>query len=166
MYNQQVLKAFRNVKNYGRIKNPDGVGKVGNIVCGDVMQLYLKMGKNAKGKEIIKDIKFETLGCVAAIATSVKITEMAKGKTIGEALKISQKEIVDSLGGLPPVKIHCSVLAADALSEAIYNYLKKNKKVIPAELEKRHRRIEKERQMVEEKYHDWTGKQFPSWFSK
>ena len=91
-----------------------------------------------------------------------KITEMAKGKTIGEALKISQKEIVDSLGGLPPVKIHCSVLAADALSEAIYNYLKKNKKVIPAELEKRHRRIEKERQMVEEKYHDWTGKQFPS----
>jgi nitrogen fixation NifU-like protein len=162
MYNQQVLKAFHSVKNYGRIKNADGVGKVGNIVCGDVMQLYLKMGKNAKGKEIIKDIKFETLGCVAAIATSVKITEMAKGKTIGEALKISQKEIVDSLGGLPPVKIHCSVLAADALSEAIYNYLKKNKKVIPAELEKRHRRIEKERQMVEEKYHDWTGKQFPS----
>ncbi len=162
MYNQQVLKAFHNVKNYGRIKNADGVGKVGNIVCGDVMQLYLKVGKNAKGKEIVKDIKFETFGCVAAIATSVKITEMAKGKTLDEALKISQKEIVDSLGGLPPVKIHCSVLAADALSEAIYDYLKKNKKVIPAELEKRHRRVEKERQMVEEKYHDWTGKQFPS----
>ena len=99
---------------------------------------------------------------MAAIATSVKITEMAKGKTLNEALKISQKEIVDSLGGLPPVKIHCSVLAADALSEAIYNYLKKNKKVIPAELAKRHQRVEKERQMVEEKYHDWTGKQFPS----
>ncbi len=162
MYNQKVLKAFHNVKNYGRIKNADGVGKVGNIVCGDVMQLYLKVGKNAKGKEIVKDIKFETFGCVAAIATSVKITEMAKGKTLDEALKISQKEIVDSLGGLPPVKIHCSVLAADALSEAIYDYLKKNKKVIPAELEKRHRRVEKERQMVEEKYHDWTGKQFPS----
>ena len=162
MYNQQVLKAFRNVKNYGRIKNADGVGKVGNIVCGDVMQLYLKIGKNAKEEEIIKDIKFETFGCVAAIATSVKITEMAKGKTLDEALKISQKEIVDSLGGLPPVKIHCSVLAADALSEAIYNYLKKNKKVIPAELAKRHQRVEKERQMVEEKYHDWTGKQFPS----
>ncbi|MBP8590961.1 iron-sulfur cluster assembly scaffold protein [Candidatus Shapirobacteria bacterium] len=162
MYNQQVLKAFHDIKNYGRIKNPDGVGKVGNIVCGDVMQLYLKMGKNAKGEEIIRDIKFETFGCVAAIATSVKITEMAKGKTLDEALKISQKEIVDSLGGLPPVKIHCSVLAADALSEAIYDYLKKAKKAIPAELEKRHQRTEKERQLVEEKYHDWTGKQFSS----
>jgi len=131
------------------IKSKKYQGLVANLEMSNNSESYLVRG-------------YVVHNCVAAIATSVKITEMAKGKTLDEALKISQKEIVDSLGGLPPVKIHCSVLAADALSEAIYDYLKKNKKVIPAELEKRHRRVEKERQMVEEKYHDWTGKQFPS----
>ena len=124
--------------------------------CGDVMWLYIKVDKDKKGREIIKDIKFETFGCVAAIATSSVITDLAKGKTLKEALKIDKQEIVKSLGGLPPIKIHCSVLAAGALSGAIYDYLSKNKKEIPKELEELHQRTEKERREIEEKYKEWT----------
>jgi len=123
--------------------------------CGDVMWLYIKVGKNEKGEEIIKDIKFETFGCVAAIATSSIITDIAKGKTINEAIKLNKDNIIDTLEELPPIKIHCSVLAIDALNEAIYNYLSKNKKPIPEELQKRHQRIEKEKKIIEKKYADW-----------
>ncbi len=123
--------------------------------CGDVMWLYIKVGRNEKGKEIIQDIKFETFGCVAALATSSIITDLAKGKTLEEALKIDKNEIVNSLGGLPPIKIHCSVLASDALAEAIYNYLIRNKKKIFPELKKRHERILKEIEVIDEKYKDW-----------
>ena len=123
--------------------------------CGDVMQLYIKINKNKKGEEIIKDIKFETFGCVAAIATSSIITDIAKGKTVTEAIKLNKDNIVDTLEELPPVKIHCSVLAIDALQEAIYDYLSKNKKPIPKELQKRHQRIENEKKMIEKKYADW-----------
>lgn len=151
MYSKQVIKLFNNPKNFGKIKNPDAVGKVGNVICGDVMWLYLKI---EKGK--ITDIKFETFGCVAAISTSSMITELAKNKTTEQALKINKKQIIKKLGGLPPIKIHCSILATDALAEAIYNYLKKNKKSIPANLEKKHLRIKKERKIIEEKYQDWT----------
>jgi len=155
-YSQKVLEHFRKPHNYGKIKDPSAVGKVGNVVCGDVMWLYIKVAKNKKGQEIIKDIKFETFGCTAAIATSSMITDLAKGKTLDEALAINKKEIVDSLGGLPPIKLHCSVLANDALAEAIYDYYKKTKQEIPADLEKKHQRITTEKDVVEEKYKDWT----------
>ena len=128
-YTKKVIECFKNPKNYGRMKNPDGIGKVGNPVCGDVMWLYIKVGKNKKGQELITDIKFETFGCVAAIATSSIITTLAKGKTLKEAMEINKEQIIDSLGGLPPVKKHCSVLAASALEAAIKDYLsKKNEK--------------------------------------
>lgn len=155
MYNKKVLQHFKNPHNFGKIANADGEGRVGNIVCGDVMNLYLKIGKNKKGEEIIKEIKFETFGCVAAIATSSIITDIAKGKTISEAIKLNKDNIVDTLEELPPVKIHCSVLAIDALQEAIYDYLAKNKKTIPQELQKRHQRIQNEKKMIEKKYAGW-----------
>ena len=154
-YTKKVIKYFKKPHNYGRIKNPDGVGKVGNPVCGDVMWLYIKVGKNKKGEEIIKDIKFETFGCVAAIATSSVITDLAKEKTLKEAIKINRGKIVKSLGGLPPLKIHCSILDAGALSEAIYDYLSKNKKPISQKLQKKHQEIEKERKEIKGRYKEW-----------
>lgn len=155
MYTKKVLQFFKKPHNLGKIKNPDGIGKAGNILCGDIMYLYIKIGKNKKEQEIIKNAKFETLGCVAAISTSSLITDLAKGRTLKNALNIKKEEIIKSLGGLPVPKIHCSVLAIDALSEAIYDYLSKNKKPIPKELAKRHRRIEKEKKLIKEKYKDW-----------
>ena len=119
------METFKNPHNFGRMKNADGTGKIGNPVCGDVMHLYIKVGKNKKGEDIIKNIKFETFGCVAAIATSSIITEMVKGKTIKEAMKIKKEDVVKSLGGLPKIKYHCSVLAIDALRKAIEDYLRK-----------------------------------------
>ncbi len=151
IYSKKVIEHFQNPHNYGRMKKPDGVGRVGNLICGDVMNLYIKVAKN----EVIKDISFETFGCAAAISTSSVITDLVKGKAIKEALKINNKKVIESLGSLPPIKIHCSLLAADALSEAIYDYLSKNKKEIPKEFEKRHRRIEKERKEIEKRYKKW-----------
>jgi len=159
MYTSKVLTHFRHPHNMGKIRNPDGIGKVGNIVCGDVMWLYLRVAKNQKGEEVIKDIKFETFGCTAAIATSSMITDLAKGKTFKDALEINKEEITNSLGGLPPIKVHCSVLASDALIEAIHDYLSKNKKPIPKELTERHLRIKREREMIEERYKEWVEKQ-------
>ncbi len=124
MYTEKVLDHFHNPRNQGEIKNPDAVGQVGNPVCGDVMKLYLKINKNESGQEVITDIKFETLGCGAAIATSSMLTEMVKGKTLAEALSIKKLDIAKELGGLPEPKLHCSILAHDALAEAIKNYLK------------------------------------------
>ena len=122
MYTEKVLDHFHNPRNQGEIKNPDAVGQVGNPVCGDVMKLYLKIDKNDSWQEVITDIKFETLGCGAAIATSSMLTEMAKGKTLDEALSIGKLDIAKELGGLPEPKLHCSILAHDALAEAIKNY--------------------------------------------
>jgi len=147
---------FKKPHNYGKIKDADGVGKVGNLVCGDVLWLYIKLGQNRKKQEVIKDIKFETFGCVAAIATSSAITDLAKGKTLEEAAKISKTQVVDSLGELPPIKMHCSVLASDALVEAIYDYLSKNKKDIPEDLAVKHGHIAKEKEETEKRYKDWT----------
>jgi nitrogen fixation NifU-like protein len=156
LYTKKVLETFKNPHNYGKIKNPDGIGKVGNIICGDVMHLYIKFGKNKKNEEIIKDIKFETFGCVAAISTSSIITDLAKGKTIKEALKTTKDNIIESLGGLPKIKYHCSVLAVDALIEAVYDYLSKNKKPIPKDLREKHKIIEKSRKIIEARYKKWT----------
>lgn len=123
-YTHEVLKHVRNPKNMGEMKNPDGVATVGNPVCGDIMKFYIKVGK--KGKiEYIKDVKFQTLGCGAAIATSSMMTVMVKGKPVSEVNKITKDALVKSLGGLPPAKIHCSVLADEGLKKAIENY--KNK---------------------------------------
>ena len=124
MYTKKVIEHFTNPHNYGKIKSADGIGKVGNPVCGDIMKVYIKIDKK---KNIIEDIKFETLGCAAAIATSSMITDLAKGKTLDEAMKISNKDVAESLEGLPPMKMHCSNLAADALHKAIEDY--KNKAV-------------------------------------
>ena len=119
-YSKKVIDHFQNPHNYGKMKNPDGVGKVGNPICGDVMHLYIKVEKG-----IIKDIKYETFGCVAAISTSSVVTDLAKGKTLQQALKIDSNKVVKSLGGLPDIKHHCSLLAVDALKKAINDYLSK-----------------------------------------
>jgi len=117
VYSEKVMEHFANPRNVGEIPDADGIGKVGNPQCGDVMWLYIKVKD-----DIITDIKFKTFGCGAAIATSSMITELAKGKTIEEAKKISRQDVADSLDGLPPQKMHCSNLAADALREAIKDY--------------------------------------------
>ena len=127
MYNEIVMDHFKNPRNQGSIPDADGIGEVGNPICGDMMKLYLKIGKNEKGEEYIQDIKFETLGCGAAIASTSMLTEMVKGKTLKDALKISREDVASALGGLPPVKVHCSVLATEALKKAVENYRQKNK---------------------------------------
>jgi nitrogen fixation NifU-like protein len=120
MYTEKVMEHFRNPHNMGEIPDADGVGTVGNPVCGDLMTIYIKVKDNR-----LEDVKFKTFGCGAAIATSSMITELAKGKTLEEAMKISRGDVADSLGGLPPIKMHCSNLAADGLHAAIQDYLKK-----------------------------------------
>jgi nitrogen fixation NifU-like protein len=121
-YSKKVLEHFTKPHNQGKMKNADGTGTVGNPKCGDIMRLYIKVNKNKQGEEIIKDVKFETLGCGAAISTSSMTTDLAKGKTLTEALAITNKSVAEELGGLPSVKMHCSNLAADALHAAIKNY--------------------------------------------
>lgn len=120
MYSKKVIQHFTNPHNYGKMKSADAVGEAGNPVCGDLMKIYIKV----EG-DIIKDIKFETLGCAAAIATSSMTTDLAKGKTLDEAMKISNKDVAESLEGLPPIKMHCSNLAANALHNAIEKYRSK-----------------------------------------
>ena len=120
MYNEKVIEHYSNPRNVGEIEDASGVGEVGNPVCGDIMKMYLKIENN-----IITDVKFKTFGCGAAIATSSVSTELIKGKTIEEALKLTNKDVVEELGGLPPVKLHCSVLAEEAIKEAIADYYRK-----------------------------------------
>ena len=124
-YSKKVKEHFLHPRNMGEIKNPDGIGKVGNPVCGDIMWVYIKVDKKTQK---IKDIGFKTMCCVAAIATSSMITELAKGKTLEKAKKITRADVAKSLGGLPKMKMHCSNLAADALREAIKDYEKKHEK--------------------------------------
>lgn len=124
-YSKKVIEHFTRPHNQGVIKNPDGVGIVGNPTCGDIMKIYIKIQKEKK-KEVIEDIKFETLGCASAIATSSMITDLAKGKTLDTAMKITRLDVAEALEGLPPIKMHCSNLAADGLHKAIEDY--KNKK--------------------------------------
>ncbi|MCK5332353.1 Fe-S cluster assembly scaffold protein NifU [Candidatus Parcubacteria bacterium] len=121
MYTKKVIQHFTNPHNCGKMKEADAVGEAGNPVCGDLMKIYIKVDDN-----IIKDISFETLGCAAAIATSSMVTDLAKGRSLDEAMQITNSEVAENLKGLPPVKMHCSNLAASALHKAIENY--KNKK--------------------------------------
>lgn len=122
MYNPKIIEHFKNPKNQGTIADASGIGEVGNPVCGDMMKIYIKVDKDPQGQEIIKDVKFETLGCAAAIANSSILTEMAMGKTLDDALKITREDVVKELGGLPPSKLHCSVLAVDGLQKAVEDY--------------------------------------------
>jgi len=127
-YSKEVMKNFMHPKNMGEIKNADGIGRIGNPRCGDVMHIYIKVGKKKfKGKEeeYIKEIKFKTFGCMAAISTSSMVTQIAKGKTLEKAQKITRDDVSRSLKGLPPIKEHCSNLASDALKKAIEDYRKK-----------------------------------------
>lgn len=126
LYSKVVLKHMKKPQNIGEMKNADGVATVGNPVCGDVMRFYIKVGKD-KQEEYIKDIKFQTLGCGAAIASSSILTTLAKGKTLKEAGKINKQTLIKALGGLPTIKIHCSVLADEGLRLAIQDYNKKIK---------------------------------------
>jgi len=119
-YSKKVMEHFMNPKNVGTIKNPDGYGKVGNPVCGDLMEMYITVKD-----DVITDMKFQTFGCGSAIATSSMVTELAKGMHVDEAMKITRNNVADELDGLPPIKMHCSNLAADALHEAIKDYKEK-----------------------------------------
>ena len=121
MYSEKVMDHFSNPRNVGEIENADGVGEVGNAVCGDIMKIFLKIDGG-----IITDVKFKTFGCGAAIATSSMATEMIKGKSVEEALELTNKAVVEALDGLPPAKIHCSVLAEEAVKSALVNYYDKN----------------------------------------
>lgn len=126
MYTKKVMEHFMEPHNVGEIENADGIGEVGNVKCGDIMKMYLKIED-----DIITDIKFKTFGCASAIASSSMATDLIKGKTIKEALAITNKDVIDSLDGLPPVKVHCSVLAEQAFKSALKNYAEKNNVDIP-----------------------------------
>lgn len=122
MYSEKVMDHFNNPRNVGEIENASGVGTVGNAKCGDIMRIYLDVSDNG----IIKDCKFKTFGCGAAVATSSMATELVKGKTIKEALQVTNKAVMDALDGLPPVKVHCSLLAEEAIHAALWDYAKNN----------------------------------------
>ena len=121
LYSDIVMDHFMHPRNVGEIENPDGVGQVGNAKCGDIMKMYLKIRDN-----VIQDVKFETFGCGSAIASSSMATELIKGKTIEEALAVTNKQVVDALGGLPAYKLHCSVLAEESIKAAVKNYYDRN----------------------------------------
>ncbi|MDP2664016.1 MAG: iron-sulfur cluster assembly scaffold protein [bacterium] len=142
-YSKEIMKHFKHPQNVGKMKNPSAVGKVGNLRCGDIMYLYLKVEKDKKGREMIKDVKFETYGCTVAIANTSLLTTMIKGKTMEQAMKITKEDLIKKFGNVPFVKVHCSMLAVDALNEAVYDYYLKNKKKITKELQKKHKMAEK-----------------------
>ena len=121
MYTEQVMDHFMNPRNVGEVENPSGVGTVGNAKCGDIMQISIKVENN-----VIVDVKFKTFGCGAAVATSSMATELVKGKTIQEALEVTNKAVMEALDGLPPVKVHCSLLAEEAIHAALWDYAEKH----------------------------------------
>jgi len=129
LYNEKVMNHFNNPRNVGEIQDADGIGEVGNPTCGDIMKMYIKIGTKGPGtrdkEEYIEDIKFQTFGCGAAVASSSIVTELVKGKSLAEAEKLSSQGVAEALGGLPPIKMHCSNLGAQALHEAIKNYQSK-----------------------------------------
>jgi len=151
LYAEEIIKHFKSPKNVGKIENADGIGKVGNVVCGDVMWFYIKIKDNK-----ISDIKFQTFGCVVAIAVSSILTEMVKGKSLKDAMRITNKDILKKAKKIPPIKVHCSILAADGLHEAIYDYLSKSNMKIPEKLEKEHERIKRDLEKVEHEHGEFV----------
>jgi len=152
VYTDRVMDHFRNPRNMEKMDNPSAVGRVGRVACGDVMWFYIKVEPDADGREVITDVSWETFGCTAAIATSSMVSEIAKGKTLEEAVQITNRDAAEQLGGLPPIKMHCSALAADALNEAIYAYLSERGREIPEALAKRHERVAKEMATLDKRY--------------
>ncbi|MDE5779479.1 MAG: Fe-S cluster assembly scaffold protein NifU [Lachnospiraceae bacterium] len=126
MYSEKVMDYFNNPRNIGEIENPSGVGTVGNAKCGDIMRMYFNIDEQG----VIRDVKFKTFGCGAAVATSSMATELVKGKTVQEALEVTNKAVMEALDGLPPVKVHCSLLAEEAIHAALWDYAQKNHIVI------------------------------------
>jgi nitrogen fixation NifU-like protein len=126
-YSKKAIQIFKDPKHVGEIKDADGIGMEDNKVCGDTMKVYIKVGKNKKGQEIIKDIRYQTFGCLAAISASEALCILAKGKTLEEAKKITSNDIAEFLGKLPPIKFHCSILGMDTLRKAIDDYLSKKR---------------------------------------
>ena len=122
MYTEKVMDHFQHPRNVGELENPSGMGTVGNAKCGDIMRIYLDIDEN----QVIRDVKFKTFGCGAAVATSSMATEMVKGKTVQEAMAVTNKAVCEALDGLPPVKVHCSVLAEEAIHAALWDYAQKN----------------------------------------
>lgn len=158
MYNEQVMDHFHEPRNQGKLERYSAVGKVGNILCGDVMWMYIRVEPSGSGDEVISEVSWETFGCTAAIATSSMVSVLAKGKTLDEAITITNSQVATELGGLPAPKMHCSSLAADALNEAIYEYLTSEKRPIPPALEQRHERIARHRKQLEERYAGFLDK--------
>ena len=126
MYTEKVMDHFQHPRNVGEIENPSGMGTVGNAKCGDIMRIYLDIDEN----QVIRDVKFKTFGCGAAVATSSMATEMVKGKTVQEAMEVTNKSVCEALDGLPPVKVHCSLLAEEAIHAALWDYAQKKGIVI------------------------------------
>ncbi|MDR2523495.1 MAG: Fe-S cluster assembly scaffold protein NifU [Synergistaceae bacterium] len=124
-YSEKVMEHFSNPRNVGEIKNPDGLGEAGNPQCGDIMKIYLKVRDDAGGSAVIEDVKFKTFGCASAIASSSMATEMIKGKTVDEAWELTNTAVAEALDGLPPIKMHCSVLAEEAIHRALSDYREK-----------------------------------------
>lgn len=147
MYSEKVMDHFNNPRNVGEIEDPSGVGTVGNARCGDIMRMYLDIDDNG----IIREAKFKTFGCGAAVATSSMATELVKGKTVKEALKVTNKVVTEALDGLPPVKVHCSLLAEEAIHAALWNYAEKQGIVIEG-LEKPVSDIEEKEEVPQEEY--------------
>ena len=147
IYSEKVMDHFRNPRNVGEIENADGIGEVGNAKCGDIMRIYLDIDDN----QIIRDCKFKTFGCGAAVATSSMATELVKGKSIKEALQVTNKAVMEALDGLPPVKVHCSLLAEEAIHAALWDYAEKNGIVIEG-LEKPKNDIHEGEEEEEEEY--------------
>ncbi|MCR5702539.1 MAG: Fe-S cluster assembly scaffold protein NifU [Lachnospiraceae bacterium] len=142
MYSEKVMDHFNNPRNVGEIDNASGVGTVGNAKCGDIMRIYLDIDDD----KIIQDVKFKTFGCGAAVATSSMATELVKGKSVNEALKVTNKAVMEALDGLPPIKVHCSLLAEEAIHAALWDYAEKNNIVIEG--------LEKPVNDIEEKIED------------
>ena len=172
-YTQEVLEHFQRPHNAVPVKDPDAIGEVGNVACGDMMQMTLKIErqlpkpsfkeekKTRTEKEleelVISKIGFQTYGCAAAIATSSITTDLVLGKNLKEALEVTKDQVVRGLTKLPPTKIHCSILAIDALGEAIYQYLKSREIEIPKKLQERHDHVEKAQKILEERYKEWCA---------
>lgn len=140
MYSEKVMDHFNHPRNVGEIENPSGVGTVGNAKCGDIMRMYLDIDEQG----VIRDVKFKTFGCGAAVATSSMATELVKGKTVQEALQVTNKAVMEALDGLPPVKVHCSLLAEEAIHAALWDYARKKQIVIDGLKEPVHDIAEKE----------------------
>ena len=147
MYSEKVMDHFNNPRNVGEMESPSGVGTVGNAKCGDIMRIYLDIDEN----EVIRDAKFKTFGCGAAVATSSMATELVKGKTVKEAMEVTNKAVMEALDGLPPVKVHCSLLAEEAIHAALWDYSEKNNVVIEG-LEKPAADISEKEEDVSETY--------------